>query len=122
MTEFVFTLPRGYLDASGQVQRQGTMRLATARDEIEAMQHPYVQANPAYLSVVLLSRVITDLGGLGTRTPQALADLYAVDLTFLEDLYHRLNTVDGTVLTAVCPHCGQPFEFQLAPWVEAASS
>jgi hypothetical protein len=33
-TEYAFTLPKGYVDAGGQVHREGTMRLATARDEI----------------------------------------------------------------------------------------
>ena len=36
-TEFPFTLPRGYVDAAGNVHREGAMRLATARDEIDAL-------------------------------------------------------------------------------------
>ena len=34
-TEFEFTLPKGFVDSSGTLHRAGTMRLATARDEIE---------------------------------------------------------------------------------------
>jgi hypothetical protein len=121
MMEYEFTLPRGYVDAAGQVHRHGRMRLATARDEIESMQHPYVQASEAYLSVVLLSRVVTALGEQVNITPQLMADLFAVDITFLEDLYQRLNTVEGTTLAVVCPHCNQSFALEMAPmaWVEA---
>jgi hypothetical protein len=33
-TEFEFTLPKGYVDAEGNVHREGAMRLALAIDEI----------------------------------------------------------------------------------------
>ena len=33
-TEVEFTLPKGYLDATGVLHRHGIMRLATAADEI----------------------------------------------------------------------------------------
>ncbi len=61
-TEFEFLLPRGFIDSQGSLHRTGRMRLATAMDEIEALQDPRVQANEAYLPVVLLSRVVTQLG------------------------------------------------------------
>jgi hypothetical protein len=79
-TVFPFTLPRGYVDASGQAHQPGRMRLATARDEIEAYNDPRVLANEAYLPVVLLSRVIVQLGSLTAITPQVIEDLFASDL------------------------------------------
>lgn len=114
-TEFEFTLPRGFLDASGQLQRLGRMRLATALDEISAVADLRVQANEAYLPVVLLSRVITALGDLPRVTPQAVEELFASDLAYLEDLYARLNSAEQVTLTAVCPHCRSSFELQVAP-------
>jgi hypothetical protein len=63
-TEFKFTLPHGYVDAEGNVHRDGVMRLATAFDEIAPMKDPRVQTNPGYLVVILLSRVIGRLGEL----------------------------------------------------------
>src|ERR1700761_7406385 len=63
-TGFEFELPRGYLDGSGVLHKRGAMRLATARDELLPLYDDKVRSNPAYLTVVLLSRVITRLGTL----------------------------------------------------------
>ena len=60
-TLFDFELPRGYIDSSGQVHKRGKMRLATAGDEISATRDPRVLSNPSYLSVVILSKVITEI-------------------------------------------------------------
>ena len=63
-TEFEFELPRGYVDQNGEVHKRGVMRLATAADEIMPLRDPRVQQNPGYLTVILLSRVVTKLGTL----------------------------------------------------------
>lgn len=114
-TIFEFTLPRGYLDRSGQLHRTGRMRLATALDEIESVQAPNVQANEAYLPVILLSRVVVQLGDLTTVTPQVIENLFASDLAYLEDVYMRLNSQDSILLGVACPHCAGRFEVQVAP-------
>ena len=54
-TEFPFRLPLGYVDPDGNLHRDGTMRLATAFDEIAPLKDPRVQSNPGYLLVILLS-------------------------------------------------------------------
>lgn len=114
-TLFEFSLPRGYLDSAGQVHRQGSMRLATAGDEIHSLQHPQVLSNEAYLPVILLSRVITQLGELESITPQVVEGLFAGDLAYLEDLYMRLNGYTSVTLGATCPHCQRQFQLQVAP-------
>ncbi len=114
-TEFPFTLPRGYLDASGMVHQTGRMRLATARDEIEAYQDSRVQVNEAYLPVVLFSRVIVQLGSLTTITAQVIEGLFASDMAYLEDLYQRLNSPSRVILGVACPNCGNQFQIQVAP-------
>ncbi|MCX6045122.1 MAG: phage tail assembly protein [Chloroflexi bacterium] len=114
-TEFSFTLPRGYIDSTGQVQRMGRMRLALALDEIEALQDPRVQANQAYLPVLLLSRVIAQLGDLPVVTPAVIAGLFAIDLAYLEDLYQRINSPDPVLMGAVCPYCSGQFQLQVSP-------
>jgi hypothetical protein len=114
-TDFPFTLPRGFVDAAGNLRRNGRMRLATARDEIESMNDPRVLANEAYLPVLLLSRVIVQLGDLSPVPPQIVESLFASDLAYLEDLYERLNAPDHVVLGAVCPHCSTRFQIQVAP-------
>src|SRR4029077_7177482 len=63
-TEFTFRLPLGYVDAEGTVHRDGTMRLATAFDEIAPLKDPRVQSNPGYLLVILLSRVVLKVATL----------------------------------------------------------
>ena len=90
-TEFPFTLPRGYVDKEGNLHREGVMRLATAYDEIAPMKDPRVQANPGYLVIILLSRVITKMGDLEYINPKAIEGLFAGDLAYLQDLYQRIN-------------------------------
>lgn len=114
-TEFEFTLPRGYVDAAGQVHRDGRMRLAIAADEIQSVGDPLAQANEAYLPVLLLSRVVTRLGDLEAVTPHVIEGLFASDLAYLEDLYLRINSQESVVVGAVCPHCGTQFRLQVAP-------
>src|SRR6266566_6472070 len=93
-TEYAFTLPRGYVDAAGTVHREGTMRLATARDEIEPLRDAEVRQNQAYLAVLLLSRTVTRIGDLTEVTPEVIEGLFAADFDHLQRLYERINS-DG---------------------------
>jgi hypothetical protein len=113
--EFEFELPQGYVDGQGNTHRQGVMRLATARDEIEPLGDPRVEANEAYLVILLLSRVITRLGNLTAVTPQVVEGLYAADLAYLQEVYQRLNAPQPVVVNAACPSCGTTFPLQVAP-------
>lgn len=116
-TSVEFILPRGYLDASGQLHNTGVMRLATALDEIEAARHPRVLENEAYLPVALLARVISRLGSLPAVTTQVVEGLFASDLAYLEDLYLRLNSAESVVLGATCPLCSGQIAIEVAPLV-----
>ena len=113
-TEYAFTLPRGYVDEHGAVHRDGTMRLATARDEIEPLRDANVRQNEAYLSVLLLSRVVTRIGPLTDVTPETIEGLYAADFDHLQRLYERLNTHGELVGTVTCPECSNAFEVDLS--------
>lgn len=119
-TEFEFALPHGYVDDAGQVHRSGRMRLATALDEVESVAHPRVQSNDAYLPIVLISRVITQLGTLPGVTPHHIEQLFAADLAYLEDLYLRLNSYEGMLTQATCPHCGSELYLKVAPPVASS--
>lgn len=114
-TEFAFTLPRGYVDGKGQVHREGTMRLATAMDEIAPLRDPRVRANEAYLTIILLSRVITRLGSLSEITPRVVENLFSADLAYLQDLYQRINEPDTNLIRATCPECGHTFDVEVMP-------
>jgi hypothetical protein len=113
-TEFPFLLPRGYVDSSGTIHREGVMRLATAKDEIIPLRDPRVRENEAYLTVLLLSRVITRLGRVGEVHPGIIENMFASDLAFLQDLYKRVNQ-EGTSQAAVtCPACNHEFTVEMA--------
>ena len=113
-TEVSFTLPKGYVDQAGTLHREGTMRLATARDEIEPLRDPDVRQNEAYLTVLLLSRVVTSIGGVGEVTPNVIEGLYAADFDHLQRLYERLNTDGEAVGSITCPSCSHAFEVDLS--------
>lgn len=113
-TEVSFRLPKGYVDSSGTVHSEGTMRLATARDEIEPLRDPEVRQNEAYLTVLLLSRVVTRIGGVSDVTPGVIEGLYAADFDHLQRLYERVNTDGEAVGSVTCPSCSQAFEVDLS--------
>jgi len=112
-TEIKFTLPRGHIDHRGTVHRDGIMRLATARDEIEPLRDAQVRQNEGYLSVLLLSRVITRVGTVTDITPDFVEGLYAADFDHLQRLYERVNTDGESVGAVTCPHCSHSFEVDL---------
>jgi hypothetical protein len=113
-TDFEFVLPRGYVDGAGTVHRTGTMRLATARDELVPLRDDRVRENPAYLAVVLLARVITRIGGITDVHAGVVEDLFASDLAFLQDLYRRVNAEGHTRAAVTCPDCGHDFGVDIA--------
>jgi hypothetical protein len=113
-TEFPFELPYGYVDGDGVVHKAGVMRLATARDEILPLRDPRVRDNEAYLTVVLLSRVITELGTLQGINPGIVEGLFAADLAFLQDLYRRINQEGHTRAAVECPACHHEFAVDVA--------
>jgi hypothetical protein len=113
-TEFTFELPRGYLDDEGTLHRQGSMRLATARDELRPQIDLRVKENPAYLSVVLLSQVITRLGTVTDVHAGVVERMYATDVAFLQDFYRRINSEGHTHAAVTCPLCHGSFEVDLS--------
>ncbi len=113
-TEFPFTLPRGYIDGDGNLHREGVMRLGTAYDEIAPLKDPRVQANPGYLVLILLSRVVTKLGDLQQINPKVIEGLFAADLAYLQDMYRRINDYGNNRLEVTCPHCEGKFEVDLS--------
>ena len=113
-TEHAFTLPRGYAGPDGTVHREGVMRLATARDEIEPLRDPAVRQNEAYLAVLLLARTVTRLGDLTEVTPGVIEELFAVDFDHLQRLYERLNADAELVGHISCPACAHEFEVDLS--------
>lgn len=112
-TEFEFTLPRGYVDADGNLHREGIMRLATAMDEIAPLRDMRVRSNQAYLVVLLLSQVIVRLGALSQVTPTVIENLFAADLAYLQAFYRQINEEGTSRITVICPECQNRFEVDL---------
>ena len=113
-TEFAFELPRGYVDGSGNVHRSGVMRLATGRDELVPLRDDRVRENPAYLTVVLLGRVVTRIGTVDDVHAGIIESLFASDLAFLQDLYRRINQEGHTRAAVTCPNCSHEFAVDVA--------
>ena len=112
-TEYDFTLPMGYADEAGTLHREGTMRLATAADEILPMKDPRVQQNPAYLSVILLARVMSKLGDLKTVNTKVVEGLFAADLAYLQEMYNRINQNGSNAIQTSCPKCEHSFQVEI---------
>lgn len=93
-TEFEFNLIKGYVDSDGNIHRTGIMRLSRAMDEIIPMRDPRVKSNPAYATVIILSRVIIKLGALDEINPSVIENLFAVDLSYLQNFYRQINGLD----------------------------
>ncbi|CAL9386023.1 hypothetical protein SUDANB95_01155 [Actinosynnema sp. ALI-1.44] len=113
-TEFNFELPRGYVDDAGVVHRTGVMRLATARDELVPLRDDRVRENAAYLTVVLLARVIVRIGTVTDVHAGVVENLFASDLAFLQDMYRRINSEGHTRAAVACPECGHGFSVDVA--------
>ena len=113
-TEYEFTLPQGYVDGAGNLHREGTMRLATAMDEIAPLRDPRVRENQAYLVILLLSRVVTRLGSLAQVTPYEIEHMFSGDLAFLQRLYRQVNEQGTTLVPVTCPECSTPIDVDIS--------
>jgi len=112
-TEYKFTLPKGYMDSDGNLYKKGTMRLATAADEIVPLRDPRVQQNAAYLNIILFSRVITELEGLPMIDTKVIEGLFASDLAYLQNLYVQINGDGTNIIKAKCPKCEHEFDVEV---------
>ncbi len=113
-TEFRFRLPKGYVDPeTGELQKDGVMRLATARDEIVPLQDYRVQANRAYLVIVLLSRVVTSIGDERHISVSTIENLFSTDLAYLQEFYRKINEEGQPRHHFACPSCQNEFDIDM---------
>lgn len=109
-TEYEFELPKGYVDDEGTLHKKGTMRLATAADEILPLRDPKVQQNPGYLAIVLLARVVLNIGAVTAINTKVIERLFTADLQYLQNMYQMINGIEEPVMKVTCPSCGQTHE------------
>jgi hypothetical protein len=113
-TEFPFRLPKGFVNPdTGELERDGIMRLATARDEIEPLQDYRVQSNRAYLVILLLSRVVSKLGSVQRITPTTIENLFSTDLAYLQEFYRKINEEGQPLHHVACPSCQAEFDVDM---------
>jgi len=117
-TELEFTLPKGYMDENGKIHKKGVMRMATAVDEILPLKDPRVQSNPAYVTILILSRVILSIGEIDNISTNIIEKLFTADLSYLQSLYQSFNNIGTAKVTAVCPKCKNEFEVELNNFFE----
>ncbi|MGI8768257.1 MAG: hypothetical protein ACR2I1_04010 [Propionibacteriaceae bacterium] len=110
-TEYAFTLPKGFVDDGGTLHRTGVMRLACARDEIEPLRDARVKENDAYATVIVLSRVVTELGSVARVSTKTVESLFVSDFNYLQDFYRIINFADASILDTV--EAGVPFPPEL---------
>lgn len=120
--EHEFELPQGYVDQDGTLHRQGVMRLATAADEILPMKDPRVHSLPAYLIVILLSRVVLRIGSITQVNPGVIERLFASDLDYLQEMYNRVNGLVPPAIEVTCPHCATAFRAEVPPPGESSAT
>ncbi len=111
-TEYEFTLPKGFIDFEGNLHREGVMRLATAMDEITPMRDPRVKQNDAYLSIIILSRVITRLGDMKDVNTGTMEGMFTSDLSYLQEFYRSINEGGSSIGRVACPSCKSEFEVE----------
>jgi len=91
-TEFEFTLPKGHKTSDGAVHKKGKMRLATAIDEIAPLRDHRVRQNPAYSAIIVLARVVTELGGIEVVDTGVIENLFSADFAYLNRFYEQINS------------------------------
>ena len=111
-TEYEFSLPKGFVDFQGNLHRDGVMRLATAMDEITPMRDPRVKQNDAYLSIIILSRVITRLGDMNDVNTGTMEGMFTSDLSYLQEFYRSINEGGSSIGRVACPSCKSEFEVE----------
>ena len=121
-TAIEFTLPVGYADDTGTLHRDGRMRLATARDEIQPLADPQVRSNEAYLTILLLARTVERIGPTTTVTPDIIEGLFAADFDHLQRLYERINSPEVVRGHLECPGCHEQIDVDLAGIQDGAST
>lgn len=73
------------------------MRLATGKDQLYLLQDPRSLENPAYGTLLMLSRVVLRLGDLSPLAAEDLEGLFLLDWQYLQDLYNLINPPEAAL-------------------------
>lgn len=103
--EMDFVLPIGYQDENGELHREGTMRLATALDEIEVHNDEKSFSSERFHDVLLMARIIPKIGTISAVSVAIIQNLYEVDFRYLQTLYKEINGQLENEIKVKCPKC-----------------
>ena len=71
------------------------------------------------VSILLLERVITELGTLKKVDSHVVESLFTADMAYLQDLYQKINAVEPQFTNITCPKCSHEFRYELPFFGEA---
>lgn len=117
-----YTLPIGLADPKGALQREVTMRAATALDELEIQAQDAAAINDRFRDLLIFSRVISSIGTITNPTLETLEELYETDFLYLQLAFRELNGVAGNLYTLTCPQCGKKHAVSLEAAYSAQES
>ena len=86
-----FVLEHGFRDAGGVLHREGTLRPASAREEMRVLGDFRVHLSPDAFLPVMLARTVVRLGTLPAVDAGTIERLPEADRSRLERLYRELN-------------------------------
>lgn len=99
----------------GRSTRTAPCGLLQPRTRYCRRRDPRVQQNPAYLTIVLLARVVIRLGSLNMINTKTIEGLFARDFSYLQEMYNRVNQNGSNAVKAVCPKCAHAFDVEVKP-------
>jgi hypothetical protein len=109
-TSFRFTLPNGNgVKAEAGRKVSGIMRLITVKDLVMIETAESVKQENGMFYVVLLAKVITELGKEPMLNRSTIEKLSPEDFTFLVDFLHEINHQVIKKIPLICEHCGHQY-------------
>ena len=113
-TEYIYELPKGYVDKDGTLHKEITLREITGADQ-EAMLNPQLKTNPAKMLTALLARVIVKLGSLDKAKidTSVTANMFKSDRDFLILKLKEIDSGPEMDIDVECPDCGKKFKAML---------
>jgi hypothetical protein len=119
-TSFKFTLPKGAgIKAEPGRKVSGKMRLIQVKDLLLIERDSVVRQGSGAFYVVLLSKIIDELGQEGLVTRKTIEKLSPVDFAFLIDFMHEINPQVIKQLPITCRSCGHRYKGAFAQLGEA---
>jgi hypothetical protein len=108
--EFHFSLPKGTgLQPNSGTRVTGTMRLTKVSDLLSIERDGGVQRNSGEFYLVLLSKVVTQLGTLKAVNRKVIENLDPADFAFLTDFINHINHQVIKRIPLTCPSCGSTY-------------